>query len=697
MESEADEIRRRMVEDAVERHELLVTMHDINTALQSSSVAGAVAAEALTASLEHLSEKATALTQQGATWRWEKQQCQNAVANHAKLLQLLDAPALLAETVQRGMYTEALSILQHIQQATAESLSSAFYPPAGGEAMASPYAPSAPPSSSTAATAAEASPDGTSGGRNLLSTLLRRTQAALEQSMFDYVLPRLSGPLTVDSAFRLVQFLRLVTLSNGGPEDDNDTKMEELFLAARHQFISSLIDEARELPSPSNRVRKYLQVYKVQVNEVLLQHSACFSGKNRTGDAGKVSPLLRQWCRTQSARLEDVLAGDVVQINSSYELGQVWEQGYTACGSAAKMHFSIWPMLSALVVDRVATLFDAHMKRAEEHYCHSIRSFSWKPTSSSSVHATGDGVSSKARSPLHRLGSSLRGGLHSHDGTPTNVPMHHTGYRSFQSSFTGSFSNSISVAGSGAIHTDLIPPTELTDCLPLAQALNHFLHAANTLHRVMLPGLEPFCLQRIVALLQRIARDLARDADVLSTEECSIETYGQVVQAFGGLFYVHVLKCVVRLFGEAAGKKVELALAPEMARLEHVLASMEALLHHQGEGEFSPARFSSASPSSSHGSPTASSASPSPSAAAAAGSAPSPSMNATMISYPNGTPPVSSTQTSAPARASAPVQMTSMPLGTTPSFTVATSSSSSLPPPPPPPTMPAFPTMKRQE
>eukprot|EP00796_Vickermania_ingenoplastis_P004622 gene4627-3332_t len=531
MDSEAQALRRSMAEAAAERHDLLAATYAASGLVQAASAKGAAMTETLAHSLEHLHAKATALTDRGALWRHERQQCQHAVAHHIQLLQLLEAPQLLEDAVQQEMYTEAITVLQHIRRASLEA--------------APPRPPEEAPGGANPLPVAEA--DSPPAGTALLAGLRRRAEAALERSLRDVILPRLAGPLTVDGAFRALQFLRLVAAPA------QQSVLPSLFLAARTTYTRHLREEAAGFASPAQRLKRYLQLYKVALQETVLQFAACF--------AEDTEGLLHDWCSEQSNALQDAMAADVAQLTNSYELGVLWEQGFAASLSAGKAFCSIWPVLSALVVDRAMELFCQHMRRAERAYQERVRHFSWT-------------ASAAAAPPLLRAGAAATTGW----GRGASAALSGSGGGSFSESFTPANSFTATLGGlTGSAAVELMPPMELADFAPLAHALNGFLHAMNSVHRVLLPGMEQLCVEETTALLRLIASDLARDSDALAGDADSLRVYASMVQAFGGLLYPHVLRCVATAFGDDARHRLELALAAPMARLERVSRSAEAL------------------------------------------------------------------------------------------------------------------------
>lgn len=572
-DSEANCLRREMIDTAVEHYELLTEAYNINNKIKDRSNDAWGSAGKLLKTLQSTQKSAEVLVESGKAWRQESQLCRHAAAHHAVLLVVAEAPALLEEAVQQEMYTEVLELIRYIQRLATNTSN------VDGGAV-NRRSDDDVDDNEIHLTEYD-SADG--GGRvALLDSLWDRTISALQQSLITTVLPRLCRlSLSVESVFRIMQFFRL--LSPNAPA----LFLEELFLTCRELYVQHLIEEARtEFPQPSQRAKRYLQIYRGPMSEVVLQYKACFvsrsasashSGMSSGGqedvkegslkriaqqEQGSEAFLLSQWCRKRGEELQDVVAKVLEEISNSYELGELWEEAHAACISAARTQFSLWPILSALIVNHVATLFCHHIEEAKIAYEESMKTFSWKPSSSSSKGGY-----------AHLLSFGSRA---SPSATTSNASPFCGVKPSFSSPYyTGS--QSFGVGSSGRV-TDLIPPGRLMDFPPLALALNEFINGVNVIHRLILPGISSFCAREVSELLRYISVDLSRDAElVIGAGEDTRKSFIAVLYSFEKLFLPHVCQCMNLLFGEETALQLErevlLVLSPVCATVDDYVSS----------------------------------------------------------------------------------------------------------------------------
>lgn len=587
-ELETNSFRRGMINAVLEHYELLIESYEINSKIKGQFSGAAACTEDLLTTLQATKQTVEVLTQSGAAWRKESHLCRHAAATHSNLGEIAKAPELLKEAVHQEMYTEVLDILRYIQRLTTNSSK------VGSDGVARKGSSNKNTDDEVEEdNGAELRDEGSEeeGGRIALLDAIRvQTTLALEHCLEHTVLPRLCRlPLSVESVFRVVQFLRL--LSPNAPSHF----FEVLFLGCRHRYIQHLMEEARtEYPQPLQRARRYLQIYRGPMSEVVLQFKACFvrasSGSYSSSrlscaqkDENKSSlnrnpppeqreleeSLLSQWCCTRGEELQDALENELQQMSNSYEMGQLWDEAYAACLSSAKTQFSLWPVVSALIVNRVITLFSQRTFHARQLYQESMKTFSWKPSSS-----TINSSIKNAYTHLFSIGSRAAASVTALNRSSSHVP----GSPPFSPHLLNG-PNSAVGSNTGSI-ADLIPPAALMEFPPLALALNEFINAANVIHRLILPGLSSYCVRDVVELVRYIGADLARDADVMiGVSEESKKQFFAVLYAFEILFFPHVCQCMLRLFGEAAAQDLERGVLPTLQLLYSLKATESQALN----------------------------------------------------------------------------------------------------------------------
>lgn len=379
--------------------------------------------------------------------------------------------------------------------------------------------------------------------------LRRSTTAALQRSVTNIVLPRLAGPLSMEVQFRLIQFCGLVA-----PR----THLPSLFLAARSESIAAKTEEAAQQPTPFARALLRLQMHRTEVSEGVLVFVTCFPPHQQdepqtdeSMESGEEeAALLMEWVTRHTDALYRDFVQDVNLLSSSYELGQLWEQSQQTSLAAARTSVSMRPLFDGAILQRATVLFTSCISSALEDYEEAMAHFSWRPM----------------------RGLLLRSAL----TTPHASPNAAAGTPG--SGTLGSSSSSSAFNRTATSPQSLLPPSILTDFVPLARVLNGFLKAINTVHHLLLPGMERVVLRHTSELLQRMARAFQKDGEALLCESSEVlKGFAAGLLRFLLHFIPHVMKCIDVLLGSEAVTALTSAMSPAITMLEELQLSVERL------------------------------------------------------------------------------------------------------------------------
>lgn len=329
MEDEEEvRLRRAISEAAVGNYGLLCLCQEANATAGTLSLAAQAVSSQLSESITKLQANSDGLAQAGMQWRREKQLLASAVSQHQKLLSFTESPALLEECIRSELYHEALLVLEHMTRFSQCAPHVHFF--------------------------------------HRISEDMQRT---LAKCLEETILPRLSGPLSVDTAFKLITFLRRL-----GVHAD---QLVALFLGRRSQYIDQLVAEANSSSLAYSRVLKYIRIYKVSTSEVVLQYSACFPSE-ADSSYQHWDDALRWWCYHQANRFVDSLNEALGQVTHSSELALIVEQCSSCSANASTLHCDVGPAINRIILNHLLRVFEQHMSYATKAYTTSMQTFSWR-------------------------------------------------------------------------------------------------------------------------------------------------------------------------------------------------------------------------------------------------------------------------------------------------------------------------------
>ncbi|ESL07947.1 oligomeric golgi family complex component 8 [Trypanosoma rangeli SC58] len=207
------------------------------------------------------------------------------------------------------------------------------------------------------------------------------------------------------------------------------------------------------------------------------------------------------------------------KITNGSELASVIEECNSCSATATLLHMDISGLLNESLISRVKTLFAEQIALSMQSYTASMATFSWR---------TSTGL---------QWSSSLK------RAEPTSSSS-----------------------------ANMSPPLSLLQWLPLAYALNGLLTAFNTIRKCVVPGVMLFCVAKVEGLLQTVAKDLARDKELLmAMEGGEKQVYLLFVEAFVNDFYLHVLVCMRELLGNDAECLLENGMRGSIESLRSIL------------------------------------------------------------------------------------------------------------------------------
>ncbi|KAH9600455.1 Conserved oligomeric Golgi complex subunit 8 [Trypanosoma melophagium] len=343
---------------------------------------------------------------------------------------------------------------------------------------------------------------------------------SLEKGLADVVLPRLAEQLTVASAVKVTTFFRRLGLE--------ESQIRLLFLAKRAEYIDGLLYEAEESGMPYSRIFRYVTAFKVHVSEAILQYTACFSPESENGSCNE----LVGWSHERAYVFVKSFRASLEKISNGSELASVIEQCFNSASTVALVHMDVSSLVNEALISRVKSLFADQVALAVQSYTASMMTFSWRPP------------------------NGLQwGSLQRRTETPAPPP-------------TGTTTKGTAIS----LPPPIPPPVTLVQWMPLAYALNGLLTAFNTIRKCVVPGVEQFCVTRVEGLLQTMAKDLARDKELLmAVEGGEKQVYLHFVDAFVHDFYPHVLSCVRLLLSDDAQRLLASGMHSSIESLRSIL------------------------------------------------------------------------------------------------------------------------------
>lgn len=554
--TEEARVRQAIVDCAVEHYDLLANAQASNASAAALSSSAEDAAKGLSGTLQTLQSSSQLLSCAGQSWRQEKTQLRSALMSHQKIVALMETPALVEECVRHNMFHEALLIFEHVMLLCQHMNDVAVF-------------------------------------QRLQDEVVDAMQLAVEA----HVLPMLSGPLSVDTAYKAMSLLRRL---GGAP-----TCLRAVFLSSRAAYIAQLMREADASVVPYSRILKYVTVYKVHVSEVTLQYRACFPA-NTEAQQREAAQELGLWCQEQAHAFASHMSAALQHLHNGSELALVIQQCSSCATATARVHTDVSALLSSVLVEKVQALFAEGMRQARMTYRTAMQTASWR----------------------------------------VSVYCHHN------TSLTAA-----TAVEAPAVVGDT-PAVQLAQWLPLAYALNGTLSSFNAIRKCLLPGVEASCAAEVLHLVEEVARDLLSDTPLLDTMDSAEKgVFVTFVKAFRRLYYPYVLHLVGRVLGTAHRDAVEDRLQAVLHEVEELLflvappppTSASAAIVDAAPAVAKSAAVPSAAPTASPPSATASQP-PIPRQQAASGAPVAPSPAA---SQPRAPPPAAVQQAAAPAAVAA--------------------------------------------
>ncbi|KPI86555.1 putative oligomeric golgi complex component 8 [Leptomonas seymouri] len=462
-------VREAIVDCAVAHYDLLANAHASNVSAAAISSSAEDTVKGLTGSLQTLQSSSQLLHFAGQTWRQEKAQLRGAVMSHQKLVTMMEAPALVEECVRHNMFHEALLIFEHVMM-LCQHMSDVY--------------------------------------------VFQRLQAemvdAMELVVETHVLPMLSGPLSVDTAYKAISLLRRLGCS--------PAYLRSLFLWSRAVFVAQLMQEAEASTVPYSRILKYVTVYKVHVSEATLQYKACFLSNTEAQHRGAAQEL-SLWCQEQAHRFVSLMSAALQHLCNGSELALVIQQCSSCATTTVRVRTDVSGLLGGVLVEKVRSLFADGMRQARMTYRTAMKTSSWR----------------------------------------VSVYCHNTNL------------TCLTVIDTPATVSDT-PAVQLAQWLPLAYAVNGILSSFNAIRKCLLPGVEASCGEEVYHLVVEVAQDMLTDTPLLYTmDNAEKGVYATFVKAFKRLYYPYVVHLVGRILGSAHRELMEDRLQGVMRNVDELL------------------------------------------------------------------------------------------------------------------------------
>lgn len=472
--SEEARVRQAIVDCAVDHYDLLANAQAANVSAAALSSSAEEAAKGLSGSLQTLQSSSQLLHFAGQAWRQEKAQLRSAVMSHQKIVALMEAPALVEECVRHNMFHEALLIFEHVMM-LCQHMNDVY----------------------------------------VFQRLQAEVTDAMELVVETHVLPMLSGPLSVDSAYKAISLLRRLGAA--------PVNLRALFLSRRAAYIDQLVQEAEDSIVPYSRILKYVTVYKVHVSEVTLQYKACFPS-NTEAQQRETAQELGLWCQEQAHRFVSLMSAALQHLHNGSELALVIQQCGSCASTTARVHTDVSGLLGSVLVDKVRALFAEGMRQARMTYRTAMQTSSWR----------------------------------------VSVYCHHN------------TNLTLATAVEAPATVGDTPAVQLAQWLPLAYALNGTLSSFNAIRKCLLPGVEASCGEEVYRLVADVAQDMLTDTPLLDTMDSAEKgVFVTFVKAFRRLFYPYVLHLMSRMLGPGHREVMEDRLQGLVHEVDELLYTVE--------------------------------------------------------------------------------------------------------------------------
>ncbi|KEG14777.1 oligomeric golgi complex component 8 [Trypanosoma grayi] len=294
-----------------------------------------------------------------------------------------------------------------------------------------------------------------------------------------------------------------------------ESQIRQLFLWKRAEYVDNILRDAEEGGVPYSRIFRYVTAFKVHVSEAILQYTACFSLVTE----GEPCNELVGWCHERAYVFVDCFRASLEKIRNGSELASVIEQCWNSAATTTLVHMDVSGLINEALAARVKALFADQIALAVQSYTAAMMTYSWRPP-----------AGLQWSSPQKR---------------PVPVP---------------------------SVAAPVPPPVSLVQWLPLAYALNGLLTAFNTIRKCVIPGVELFCVAKVEGLLQTMAKDLARDKELLmSVEGGEKQVYLLFVDAFVHDFYPHILASARELLSSDAERLLTSGMRSSIESLRSIL------------------------------------------------------------------------------------------------------------------------------
>jgi conserved oligomeric Golgi complex subunit 8 len=347
VKGEEARVQAELVNAAVAHNGVFSSCIDLNRVNASRWQQSAKDAADLSTTLDDLHKTTTELVQEGQVWRQARSIATAAVSNHQKMVEILEIPQTLDVCLRAEMFHEALLILDFSKNLL--------------------------------------SLRGSRDSLSLLDQLEENVGKTLHAALLTVVVPRLSQHLPLNTAVKLVSFLRRL--------HTDDEVLTKLFLDCKTSFLDQCLQEASTLShTPYAFLSKLLNVYKVHVAEAVHQFKACFSAA--------ALPRLAAWCNERADAFLAAFDGRLQLVTNGAEIASLTDQTANVCAASVKVGTDIGPLLMERICHRAFQLFAAQIQGATAAFRAAMQSISWKlPSGGSLTHSKAEDPPSTAAPP----------------------------------------------------------------------------------------------------------------------------------------------------------------------------------------------------------------------------------------------------------------------------------------------------------
>eukprot|EP00758_Cryptobia_borreli_P002383 Tbor_TRINITY_DN2992_c0_g1::TRINITY_DN2992_c0_g1_i1::g.1051::m.1051/K20295/COG8; conserved oligomeric Golgi complex subunit 8 len=464
--SEEDRIKQNIVGACMGHYGVFGQSHAANLEASRQLSSASECDKRFSSSLSKLYQLSNSLIEESSSWRKKRQLATQAAANSSRTVELLEAPQTLESCLKSESYHYAILVIDHISTLRKEN------------------------------------PDS-----RIIQSVHDSVEYVLAESLEKIVIPRLSQPMDLTIAIKLLTFFRRMGFEDG--------ELKALFLARKGLLVDNALNECTLKSTSSNSsLCKMISAFKMHMSESVVHYEACFIG-NQEGNtntipsggtlvttsssadvsvnSGATCPILSAWVKARCDIFLPLFQRLIIGITRGAELVSLMSQITPLTSALCRAFCDITGKLTSLIESRAVELFRIQINGAITSYRIAMETSTWK-------------------SPYSKNSSISK------------------------------------VLGGKDASSDCSAPLSLMHYLPLAYAVNGILSACNEIRKCAFSIIAIPCVAIVVDFVSEMSMDARRarlGAEVDPQEEAAVKDY---IVSFQSVFVPFVVQVLGKLF-----------------------------------------------------------------------------------------------------------------------------------------------------